>query len=89
MQDINTLRRDKLMAIISRAHSRLQAVLVDAGIDPAVARVVAATRVYHLLPPTIRQQLATLETEVATRMVTLFRDVARSGEEELKAVPIE
>lgn len=86
MQDINTLRRDKLTAIISRAHSRLQAVLVDAGIDPAVARVVAATRVYHLLPPTIRQQL---ETEVATRMVTLFRDVARSGEEELKAVPIE
>lgn len=86
MQDINTLRRDKLTAIISRAHSRLQAVLVDAGIDPAVARVVAATRVYHLLPPTIRQQLA---TEVATRMVTLFRDVARSGEEELKAVPIE
>lgn len=76
MQDINTLRRDKLTAIISRAHSRLQAVLVDAGIDPAVARVVAATRVYHLLPPTIR-------------LVTLFRDVARSGEEELKAVPIE
>lgn len=88
MQDLTERRRDRLTAIISHAHARLQSVLVDAGIDPAVARVVAATRVYHLLPPTIRQQLATLETEVATRMVTLFRDVARSGEEELKAVPI-
>lgn len=82
-------RRDKLSEIIGRAHGKLQRVLTDAGIDPAIARMIAATRVYQLLPSTVRQQMTTAESEIVTRMVTLFKDVAKADEEGLKNIPFE
>ena len=89
MQDLTERKRDKLTAIISKAHSRLQGVLVEAGIDPAVARSIAATRIHQLLPPTIRQQLTAVETVIATRTITLFRDVAKAEGADLDNVPTE
>lgn len=86
MQDLASLRRDKLTAIISKAHGKLQAVLVSEGIAPAVARAIAAVRVYQLLPLSIRQKMTTAETSIATRMATLFKGVSTATIEGLETI---
>ena len=87
MQEITALRRDKLTAIIGTAHAKLARVVIDAGVDPAIARMVAAARVYHMLPPAIRAAMSVVESEVAERFGVLFRDVSNAGIEELKKMP--
>lgn len=84
--DIITHRRDKLSDIIGEAHERLQGVLVDAGLDPAIARMIAAARVYQLLPVAVRQQLTTTETEIGIRIGLLYRDVMRGDVNEIKNI---
>lgn len=87
MEDVKTLRRDKLTAIISHAHARLQDILVQEGVDPSIARMVAATRVYALLPENVQQAVATAEAEIAARMAVLFGEVMAADETELKGIP--
>lgn len=89
MEAVTELRRDKLTGIIGHAHRKLQAILVGAGIDPAIARMIAATRVYQLLPVAIRQQLATAELEITGRMAILFRDVMQGDVNTIKELPTE
>ena len=88
--DISNLRRDKLSAIIGEAHERLQGVLVDAGLDPAIARMIAAARVYHLLPASVRTTMATTETAIALRLAQLYlatKQAADAGA--IASIPIE
>lgn len=89
MEDVVARRRDKRTQIIGIAHSKVQAILVDAGIDPAVARMIAAARIWQLLPPAIRQQVTAVESVVSTRLATLFNDVANAKDGELKDIPTE
>lgn len=89
MEDLSALRRDKLTGVIGTAHRKLQGILVESGIDPAIARMIAATRVYQLLPAAVRQQLATAETEIAARIATLYRDVMRGDAASIKELPTE
>lgn len=72
MEDVTALRRDKLSAIIGEAHDRLQGVLVEAGLDPAIARMIAAARVYQLLPASVRTTMATTEAAIALRLAQLY-----------------
>lgn len=72
MEDLSALRRDKLTEIIGEAHERLQGVLVDAGLDPAIARMIAAARVYQLLPASVRTTMATTEAAIALRLAQLY-----------------
>lgn len=89
MEDVSTKRRDKRTKIIGIAQSKIQAILVDAGIDPAIARTITAARIWQLLPPDIRQQVTAVESVVSTRLATLFNDVANAKDGELKDVPTE
>lgn len=86
MQDLETLRRDKITAIINRAHAKLQGGLVNAGIDPAVARAIASARMYQVLPAPIKQRMLVVEIGIADRMDTLFQLVAVAGEDALKSL---
>lgn len=89
MQDLTERKRDKLTAIISKAHSRLQGVLVEAGIDPAVARAIAATRIHQLLPAGVRQQLTAAESAIAVRVATLAGNVMAADAKTIDAIPFE
>lgn len=93
MQDLTTRRRDKLTAIIERGRNRIQEALTDGGIDPAVARSIAAARMAAIavaaLPTALRTQIETLEAQLSARVATLVRDARKASAEEIADVPIE
>lgn len=92
-KSLDTLRRDKLSAIIEHGQNRIQRVITGAGIDSGIARVVAATIIAPIirqaLPASARAALAEAEAVVLNRTTVLCRSVYQAKEDELDQLPDE
>lgn len=88
--DITILRRDKLSAIIERGNDRIQQIITGAGIDPGIARAVAAAIMVPIirqaLPVAARVALAEAESALSARMTALSREVYRATEKEIESI---
>lgn len=93
MSDVTIERSAKMAAVIERAHAKMQAILTDAGIEPVIARSVAAERiasaVVAALPTPHRLRFIETETAMTARMAILIRDISRADLPGLDSIPLE
>lgn len=87
---IQEARRDKLALVLDRALQRIADRLVSVGMDTPTARLIAASRMFGMLPAGIRNDIASIESAAAARVSTIVTAIrAASTVDDIAAIDIE